>query len=95
MKSLQGKAFVLLGVNSDEDREALKKTLVEEQFTWRSWWDEGRIDGPIHTTWQVTERPTIHLLDREGIIRFKNVAPEDIDAAIDELLAEVVGKHKD
>ena len=95
MKSLQGKPFVLLGVNSDEDREALKKTLVEEQITWRSWWDEGRIDGPIHTTWQVTERPTIHLLDREGIIRFKNVAPEDIDAAIDELLAEVVGKHKD
>ncbi len=35
----QEKRFVLLGINSDEDREELKKTLEKEQITWRSWWD--------------------------------------------------------
>jgi len=89
VKRLSDKPFVLLGVNSDEDREALKKTLIDEQLTWRSWWDEGRTDGPIHTTWQVIERPTIHILDHKGVIRFKNLLPNEVDAAIDGLLAEL------
>ena len=89
MKRLAGKPFVMLGVNSDKDREAVKKTLVEEQLTWPNWWDEGRIDGPIHTTWQVAERPAIHILDAKGVIRYKNPLPEDVDEAIDALLAEM------
>lgn len=89
MKRLADKPFVLLGVNSDEDREALKRTLLEEQITWRSWWDEGNIDGPIHTTWQIQERPAIHILDDKGVIRYKNILPEEVDAAIERLLVEL------
>lgn len=92
MKRLSGKPFILLGVNSDPDREALKKTLVDENITWRSWWDNGDIDGPIHTTWQVTERPGIHILDAKGVIRHKNIAAEDIDQAIAALLDELAAK---
>lgn len=95
VKKLSGKPFVLLGVNSDKDREALKKTLVEEQITWRSWWDEGSIDGPIHTAWQVHSRPTIYLLDHKGTIRYKNVQPADVDAAINELLTELPNEAKE
>ncbi len=84
----------MLGVNSDKDREALKKTLVKKQITWRSWWDEGRIDGPIHTTWQVSQRPAIHLMDAKGVIRYKDIQPEDVDAAIDLLLAELASNGK-
>ncbi len=79
----------MLGVNSDEDREALKQTMADEQITWRSWWDDGRIDGPIHTLWQVEERPAIHILDAKGVIRHKNIPPDEVDAAIDQLLAEI------
>ena len=89
MKSLNGKPFALLGVNSDKDRESLKATLKSEEITWRSWWDEGRIDGPIHTEWQIVARPSIHILDHHGVIRYKNIDPERVDAAIEELLAEV------
>ena len=88
VKKLSGKSFVLLGVNSDKSREAIKTVLVKERITWRSWWDE-RIDGPIHTVYQVQERPSIYLLDRKGTIRYKNVDPDDVDAAIATLLAEV------
>ena len=69
MDRLKGEPFVLLGINSDSDREELKTTLEEERINWRSWWDDGGIFGPIQTKWAVANRPTIHLLDWNGIIR--------------------------
>ncbi len=89
MKRLSGKPFTLVGVNSDADREALKKTMVAEKMTWRSWWDDGNINGPIHSTWQIQERPSIHILDQNGVIRYRNIPIEEVDAAIDTLLAEL------
>ena len=87
MKKLAGKPFVLLGVNSDEDREALKRTIDKERITWRSWWD-GAIDGPIHTEWQIDLRPAIHLLDANGVIRYKEIGPNEVNDAVNALLAE-------
>ena len=63
--------------------------MVEENITWCSWWDEGNIEGPIHSTWQIQERPAIHILDAKGVIRYKNIPPEQVDIAIDGLLAEL------
>ncbi|MEK6234433.1 MAG: hypothetical protein N2C14_06955 [Planctomycetales bacterium] len=92
MKRLAGRPFVLLGVNSDSDRAEIKRTVQQENISWRSWWDGGGPTGPIQTQWQVTQRPTIHLLDAEGIIRRKNIEAEDVDAAVDALLREIDGK---
>jgi hypothetical protein len=94
VKRLNNKTFALLGVNSDKDLAALRKTLVKEEITWESWWDEGRIDGPIHTEWQVTQRPSIYLLDAKGVIRHKDVQPEELKAAIDELLTELKAERQ-
>ena len=84
----QEQRFVFLGINSDEDREALKKTLEQEQITWRSWWDLGSPDGPIQTKWDVTERPAIYVLDARGVIRYKDLKGDELDKAVDTLLAE-------
>ena len=89
MKRLAGQPFALVGVNSDEDREALKQTMADEKITWRSWWDEGNIEGPIHTAWQIQERPAIHILDGKGVIRYRNIPDDQVDQAIDGLLAEL------
>ena len=97
MKRQAGKPFVLLGVNSDADREALKKTLKEEKLTWRSWWDNGSKFGPIQTKWQVEQRPVIYVLDAKGVIRYKNtisVDGEDLDEAVDSLLEELAAKSR-
>ena len=97
MKRLAGKPFVLLGVNSDPDREALKKTLKEEKITWRSWWDHGSTFGPIQTKWQVEQRPVIYVLDAKGVIRYKNminVDEENLDEAVDSLLEELAAKSR-
>jgi hypothetical protein len=92
VKRLEGQPFALLGINSDSDREALKKTLAVEKITWRSWWDQGSPDGPIQTQWQVSSRPTIYVLDGQGVIRFKDVKDDELNAAVDRLLAELRGK---
>ena len=86
MERLAGQPFVLLGINSDPDREKLKQTLLEERINWRSWWDEGRTDGPIHTQWQVARRPAIFVLDADGVIRFRDVFEDDLDRAVDSLI---------
>ena len=92
MKKLSDQPFALLGVNSDKDLANLRATNALEQINWRSWWDDGRVDGPIQTTWQVRQRPTVHLLDAKGVIRYKDVQPEQLDAAIEKLLAEMKTK---
>ena len=86
MKRLADQPFALLGVNSDANRKALKKTLRTENLSWRSWWDAGSIDGPIQTSWQVSQRPTIYVLDKQGVIRFKDLEGDALDRAIESLL---------
>ena len=79
--------FVLLGVNSDSDREELKKILVEKDLTWRSWWNKST-EVPISEQWNVSGWPTIYLIDDLGRIRHKNMRGEALDKAIAELVAE-------
>jgi hypothetical protein len=88
VKRLKDKPFALLGINSDADKEKLKKRMEEEEITWPSWWDQNT-SGPIATKWNVSGWPTIYVLDHRGVIRFKDVRDEAMDKAVDALLAEM------
>src|SRR5947209_17432504 len=87
---LQDKPFALLGVNSDKNKEKLKKRMEKEKITWRSFWNgpEGTA-GPISKAWNVHGWPTIYVLDPKGVIRYKGLRGEKLDEAVDELLAEL------
>lgn len=89
VKKLADKPFAIIGVNSDSDLEALQPILKTNEITWRSFWNgpEGT-SGPISTKWNVSSWPTIYLLDVDGKIRYKNVRGDNLDAAIETLLAE-------
>ncbi len=88
VKRLEGKPFALLGINSDQNRDALKPVLEKEHITWRSWWDQST-SGPIATKWNVHGWPTIYVLDQKGVIRYRDVRGEAMDKAVDTLLAEM------
>src|SRR5438132_11864473 len=88
VKRLEGKSFALIGVNSDSDRKQLKEVMKKEQITWRSFWDGGKIGGPIATHWNVSGWPTIYVLDEKGIIRAKHLRGSSLDKKVDELLNE-------
>lgn len=88
VKRLEGKPFALIGVNSDSDREELKRVLVQKQITWRSFWDRGK-DGPIAEQWKLDGWPSIWVIDARGVIRYKDVFGPEMDQAVDTLLAEI------
>jgi len=88
VKKMENKPFALLGINSDP-KEHLKETLKKENMTWRSWWDGGDTNGPIARAWNVSSWPTIYVLDHKGVIRFKGVRGEEMDKAVEKLLAEM------
>jgi thioredoxin family protein len=89
VKKLADKPFVILGINSDKDREVLKEVIAKEKLTWRSWWDGGDTHGPIQTSYNVSHWPTIFVLDYKGVIRYFDVRGRELDDAIDKLLEEV------
>ena len=89
VKRLEGQPFALLGINSDRDREALKKVMKKQGITWRSFWNGGGTGVPISSAWNVRGWPTIYVLDHKGVIRYKNVRGERMDEAVDALLAEM------
>ena len=94
VERLKDKPFAIIGVNSDTDKNKLKKRLTEEKITWRSFWNGPKgPDGPISTAWNVHGWPTIYVLDHHGVIRFKGVHEKKLDEALDQLLGEM-GKER-
>ena len=90
VKRLADKPFAIIGVNSDKDLEKLRTRLTEESISWRSFWNGPQgTGGPISSRWNVRAWPTIYVLDHQGVIRYKNVRGDALDAAIEELLAEM------
>ena len=88
VKRMEGKPFALLGINSDQNKEELKRTMKKENITWRSWWDGGGTEGPIATRWNIRGWPTVYVLDPKGVIRFRGVRDEALDQAVEQLIAE-------
>lgn len=96
VERFKDRPFALLGVNSDSDREKLQATMEKQGITWRSWWDGGKIGGPIARRWDVAGWPTIIVVDDRGVIRYKNFphyAHKELADAIDHLLSAMA--HED
>ena len=95
VERLAAQPFAIVGVNSDDDLEALQPALKKENITWRSFWNgPDGTSGPISTRWNISGWPTLFLIDHEGVIRYKWLgAPEGdvLDKAIDELVAKAKG----
>jgi hypothetical protein len=92
VERLEGKPFVILGVNADEDKSEFRRLSEQEKISWRSWWDGGA-SGPIAQSWNVQGWPQVFILDHNGLIRYRGMnSPQEIDEAVDLLLREVEEK---
>ena len=87
VERLKDKPFALIGVNTDKDLAMVKKQVVEQNITWRSFWcgPEGT-GGALPKVYHVKGYPTIYVLDDKGVIRYKGVRGEQMDKAVDTLL---------
>lgn len=83
---LKDRPFALLHVNADYNRGDVKRLTEKGEITWRSWWDGPGPNGPIAKAWGIEGWPTVYVLDREGVIRSKQVRGEALDRAVDAVL---------
>jgi peroxiredoxin len=79
--------FALVSVSTDSEVKTLGDAIRKGEITWRCWWDGGT-DGPITTRWGVTFFPSIFVLDRDGVIRFKGLRGDELERAVASLLDE-------
>jgi peroxiredoxin len=86
---------VILGVNSDDDREFAKAAKKEERLDYQMWWAGWDAEGEdprrsrIPAEWNVVGWPTIYILDDKGVIRYKDARHEKTITAVKELLSEI------
>lgn len=85
VKRLDGKPFVLVGVNSDGPEE-LNKALTDNPVTWRSFQDKRPGKPALSDEWQVHSWPTLYLIDHKGILQRRWIGS---------LSAEVLGREID
>ena len=85
--------FAIVGVNSDKTIEAAREVVKKNDLSWKNFYD-GSTSGAIATRWNVNGWPTIYVIDAAGIIRYKDVRGDELDAAIESLLAEGEGVGK-
>jgi hypothetical protein len=88
VQKYQGRPFVLLGVNEDENRGDLQKAEKQYHLNWRSWWDG---QGFILREWRVEGLPTFVLIDHKGIVRWRS--PDSLDLKEMEALIERLVKQ--
>lgn len=83
---MEGRPFVLLGVNSDVNKEETRIRMANAKMTWRNWCD-GKRGGEIQSAWGIT-KPMNFIIDQKGVVRYANLYGIDLDNAIDRLLNE-------
>jgi thiol-disulfide isomerase/thioredoxin len=92
VERLKGKPFVLLGVNTDGNKDEAAKVMKSERITWPNWNDGDPGTGPITQRYHTRGFPSVLLIDADGIIRNKDLHGEAIDKAVDELLEKLEKK---
>jgi len=87
VEQMDGKPFVLLGIHADDNPEKARAAAEKYQMTWRSF--EDAREGPISKLYNNNSWPTIYVLDRKGVIRYRGLHhTSEIAAAVDKLLKE-------
>lgn len=91
-EKLKDKPFVLVSISADEKLETLTKFLDKEKMPWSHWWNGSQ--GGILQDWDVQFFPTIYVLDAKGVIRHTNIRGNDLETAVEKLLAEIESKKE-
>jgi thiol-disulfide isomerase/thioredoxin len=86
VEKFRDKPFAFISISADEDLSELREVLAGERMSWPNIQDGP--DGPIQRLYEIQYFPTIYVLDKAGVIRFKDVSGPQLDRAVERLLAE-------
>ena len=87
-RTLADKPFTIVGVNSAQKPDIYKTVCEPKNLTWPNFADR-QSKSRISNDWKVKLWPTTYLIDKNGVIRYKQLRGEMLDIAIEKLLAEM------
>ena len=90
VERLKDTPFALVSISADEKKQTLTDFLAKEKMPWTHWWNGS--EGGVIEDWDVRYFPTIYVLDAHGVIRHKDVSGEELEKAVNALLAETKPK---
>ena len=67
-KRYSGKAFQLVGVSSDDDVDVWKSFVAQQKMDWSEYID---LQGGVLNSFKIESFPTYIVLDKDGIVRFR------------------------
>lgn len=79
------KGFEIVSVSVDEDRDAWKEAIAEEQMAWIQLIDDASETSPA-TLYGITTIPTTYLINKEGVILEKNLRGSAVEEALQKYL---------
>jgi len=90
LKELCGKhgpsAFTVLGINLDNDIQAMNSFLSENRLPWAQIFEEGGRDSRLAVELGILTLPTMILLDQEGKVVSRNITAAELGAELKKLI---------
>jgi len=75
----------VLGVIKEVSPSEAPAVFQQNGITWRCWCDA---KGSLFETWNIRNWPVVYLIDRQGVVRYRNVRGEAIARAVESLMQE-------
>jgi thiol-disulfide isomerase/thioredoxin len=75
-------------VSLDESADDLRQVLADQGISWPVAFEGKRWDNSLAALYRVYQIPTTYLLDRNGVIRYRDLEGEDLAKAVAELINE-------
>jgi hypothetical protein len=88
VEQMQGRPFVLLGINCDGDRQVVQQVSLRHHLPWRNWWD-GDGNVPTSADYGVRSFPATYVLDANGVVRYRNLRSPELEQATEMLVREL------
>ncbi|MCK4538131.1 MAG: redoxin domain-containing protein [Candidatus Krumholzibacteria bacterium] len=79
------KGFEIIGISMDDSKVKLDEYIKNESIKWRQVFDGKGWKSELGQKYAIASIPTTFLLDREGVIRYKNLRGDDLEKAVKEL----------
>ena len=87
-KKYHDRGFEIIGISLDTNESALRSELQKQGITWPQYYDGKGWDNQIAALYRVFAIPATFLLDREGVIRYRDLRGQELADKVAELLAE-------
>ena len=83
----KSQGFEIVGISLDRDTSVFFNTIAEDDMKWINLLD--RTEGePVNKTYETGSIPSNILIDKDGIIQYRDVSLEDLELKIKELLKQ-------